>query len=762
MLDRFASAVSRAGNGARRLRFRRFELRRLPPVEIRSDVRQADTRSEWLPAVRIGARTRAAFSCGVGSRISYDVTLPPHASVRTWCACVADGSSTEDVGGVEFEIQVRSQQSVTSSRYVVPAAGQLGRQWQLLRVDAPEPGPARIVLITRLVDPSAPGHGRVLWGDPCVEVPRGAADYLSVARTAISESGLRGLWQQALPANSERLYRLWVRQSQPSRETLQRQREWSLNRARSFCLITFVDDGPGWRADRTAASLRAQSYPGWEWVLVAAEADVARVEALVARTSSDQRVRVAGVPRGASRAEAWNRALDEARAEFAGVLGPHDLLAPSALYEMAVALERHPDCDLLYSDEDRLSRRHRRYQPCFKPDWSPELLLSSNYIGRLAMVRVAAARAVDGFRRCDHAEEWDLFLRLSRSGALIRRVPRCLYHRAEADALEGLTRPEAVVRDHCRALGLSVTATTADGSRAIWDIQGEPTVSIVIPNRNAARIIRQCVTGLLHRTSYRHVEIVIVDNNSTDPEVLEFYRSLESDPRVRVVPFDRPFNFSAACNRGAAASRGDLLLFLNNDIEVIDADWLGELVRWVQLPAIGVAGAKLLYPDGTIQHAGVVFGIGLVGHIFARAPEGSTGLFGSSESCRNYLAVTGACQMMRREVFDRLGGFDERFRISFSDVVFCLEAWRAGYRVVYAPHARLVHHESYTRKRDDSAQDMELLARYLQEHAFVEDPFLHPELNPKSFVPSLRMPFDPVPQQVVRDYVDRVLAAAAH
>jgi GT2 family glycosyltransferase len=429
---------------------------------------------------------------------------------------------------------------------------------------------------------------------------------------------------------------------------------------------------------------------------------------------------------------------------------------------MAFALERLPDCDLLYSDEDRLSRRYRRYHPCFKPDWPPEFLLSSNYIGRLAMLRVAAARAVGGFRNYDNAEEWDLLLRLSRSGARVRRLPRCLYHRAEADVVEGSTWPEVVLRDHCKALGLSVTTTTADSSRAIWDVQGKPTVSIVIPNRNAAPVIMQCMTGLLHRTGYQRIEIVIVDNNSTDPEVHEFYRSLDSDPRVRVVPFDRPFNFSAACNRGAEASHGDLLLFLNNDIEIIDPDWLDELVRWAQLPAIGVAGAKLLYPDRTIQHAGVVFGIGLVGHIFARAPEGSTGLFGSSEACRNYLAVTGACQMMRRDVFERLGGFDERFRISFSDVVFCMEAWRAGYRVVYAPHARLVHHESYTRKRDDSAQDMELLARYLQDRGFVEDPFLHPELNPKSFVPSLRPPFDPVPQQVVRDYVNRVLAAAAH
>jgi GT2 family glycosyltransferase len=286
-------------------------------------------------------------------------------------------------------------------------------------------------------------------------------------------------------------------------------------------------------------------------------------------------------------------------------------------------------------------------------------------------------------------------------------------------------------------------------------------VTIVIPNRNAAAVLTKCVHGLLHETGYPHREIVIVDNGSAEPAVLELYRDLERDNRATIVPFDRPFNFSAACNAGAAAGRGDLLLFLNNDIEIIDAGWLEELVRWAQLPHVGVVGAKLLYPDRSIQHAGIVFGLGLVGHIFSRAPEGASGIFGSCEWYRNYLAVTGACQMMRREVFDRLGGYDERFRLSFSDVVLCLEAWKAGYRVVYTPYARLVHHESYTRRRADRAEDQELLVQYLETSGFFEDPFFHPELNAKSPAPALRPPFDPAPDQVARDYMARILSMAA-
>lgn len=285
-------------------------------------------------------------------------------------------------------------------------------------------------------------------------------------------------------------------------------------------------------------------------------------------------------------------------------------------------------------------------------------------------------------------------------------------------------------------------------------------VSIIVPNRNAAVVFGQCVDGLLRRTRYGKRELVIVDNASTDREVIDLYRSLEREGLGVIVPFDRPFNFSAACNAGAAAARGDLLLFLNNDVEVLEPDWLEELVRWSQRPDVGIVGAKLLYPDRTIQHAGVVFGLGLVSHIFAHAPEGASGLFGSSDSYRNYLAVTGACQMMRRDVFERLGGFDEGFRLSFSDVVLCMEAWKAGYRVVYTPRARLIHHESHTRKREDWPEDLERLVRYLESGGFVEDPYFHPELNSRSYLPAVRPPFDPMPRQVVRDYVERVLAAA--
>ena len=762
-LDRLVSIVASMRDVARRIGYNRADLRKVPPVEMISGHRSLREAFRWIPEVRIGRRSHAALICYPGSVVSYDVTLPTRARVLTWCA-VAPEPHFAGAGAMEFEVRVLTADGESASRCLVDTASSRQGRWHSIRVDAPADGPARIVFKTRTTgDSMSPQDVPLLWAEPRIEGRRSVSDLVRASRAAIGKLGLQGLWYRALPASGERLYRLWIRDHRPSAAQLRAEREWSLGRARTFSLISAFDGKDTDGLLRAVASLTDQTYQAWEAVVVTTDDALLHAQETIARITHDERVRVVAVPSSTTRSDAWNRALGEARGEFAALLGQNDMLAPSALYEIAIALERLPVCDVLYTDEDCVSRASERHNPRFKPDWSPELLLASNYIGRLAVIRVIKALAVGGFRNGhDGAEEWDLLLRLSRTTQRIQRIPCCLYHRDDAHA-EDRTAGCAVLQDHCAAMGWPVTITRAGETFRIgWNILEPPLVSIVVPNRNAKAIFEQCANGVLHRTHYRHLELIVVDNASTDPETIELYRSLERDGRTRIVPFNRPFNFSAACNAGAAASRGDLLLFLNNDIEVIDPDWLDELAGWAQMPEIGIVGAKLLYPDRTIQHAGVVFGIGLVSHIFARAPEGTTGLFGSCETYRNYLAVTAACQMMRKSVYQRLGGFDERYGLAFSDVVLCMEAWRAGYRVVYTPRARLMHHESYSRKRSDSPQDIGWLARYLHETGFMEDRFFHPELNPNSTVPALRPPFDPAPRQVVHDYVERVLALRAH
>jgi len=726
----FASLIRQAG---RRLRYRRAELQRLSAVEMLSQGAPAGDDVRWVSAVTLGGVAHDALICGPDAQVTYDVTLPPNAAITTWCGMrVDDGLAAP--ADLEFIVEVRTQDSVSSRRCTVSGqARTLGHRWHRLTVVADRPGPARIVLrVAPPADASGGSGVRALWGDPAIETARTPEDFRSAFRSAANRGQL---WHRALPPNEARLYQLWVREHEPTSEMLRAQRQWASAQTRSFSLVTWTA-GDATRLQRTAASLLGQSYPRWEWILVAAEG-LPVAQKAAARFGGA--VKIVSVADGVPRADAWNAACAEAGGEFVALLDEGDTLSPSALHDAARLLEHSPDCDILYSDEDRLrAGGSHRHDPRFKPDWSPDLLLARNYIGRLAMLRLAAMKAVDGFR-ADAAptEEWDLYRRLAQRHAVIRRLPACAYHRDE-------TRPEP----------------SHDDRRVVWETAVEPTVSVIIPNKEAAPVLRQCLSGLLAHTAYRNLEVIVVDNDSTDPATLDLYRSLHADSRVRVVPFAGPFNYSAACNLGALNARGDLLLFLNNDIEVVDADWLDELVGWAQQPEIGIVGAKLLYPDGRIQHAGVAFGLGLVGHIFARAPEGISGVFGSPESYRNYLAVTGACQMMRKTVFDELGGYDERFRLTFSDVVLCMEAWRAGYRVVYTPYARLVHHESYTRQRNESPPDMVLLAQYLQTSGFEEDPFFHPELDPKSATPAVRPPFDPPARIVIRNYVERVLAAA--
>jgi len=251
-----------------------------------------------------------------------------------------------------------------------------------------------------------------------------------------------------------------------------------------------------------------------------------------------------------------------------------------------------------------------------------------------------------------------------------------------------------------------------------------------------------------------------VENGSTDPETWRLYAALQCRDNVRVIRFDAPFNYSAVCNRGADAASGSLLLFLNNDIEVIDPGWLGELVRVVTLPGVGIAGTKLRYPDGILQHAGVGVGIHLYGLMFGRADEAAWGVFGSSNHTRNWLAVMGACQMVRREVFDCVGGMDEVYRIAHSDTALCLQAHRMGWRTAYTPFAALVHHEGSTRGRANPEDDMVQASRGLRRLGFTTDPYLHPGLSPLDPVPRLRTPGEPSCLEYLRDQIERILAAA--
>jgi GT2 family glycosyltransferase/glycosyltransferase involved in cell wall biosynthesis len=514
----------------------------------------------------------------------------------------------------------------------------------------------------------------------------------------------------------------------------------------------------------TLASLKGQGFSHWECLV-----------AVPAGGLVDEDPRVIGVtmPASARRGAVLAALAARAQGHFVTVLDRGDRLAQGSLAAVAQAIDSRPEIAALYGDEDEMTAEGRRSRPQFKPSWSPQLLQAYNYFGRGAFLSRSILLDAGGFRPTEaEGAEWSLNLRLAdhatTEGRTIERLTRVLCHRAPGG---DRNRPEptstaakdhrAVLLDYWTGHGIPdpQVETQSDGTqRSFWTSIDEPLVSVIIPNRNSPDMLRRCVMGLLEETAYGRIDIIVVENNSDEPAIFDLYAELERDKRVRIVPFLGAFNYSAVCNHGARAATGELLLFLNNDIEVVEKDWLSELVRVACLPGVGIVGAKLRYPTGELQHAGVGVGIHLYALLSYRADERDWGVFGSTNQTRNWLAVMGACQMVRRGVFDRIGGFDEAYRVADSDVALCLRAHRAGWRTAYTPFAVLTHHEGASRGFENPWEDTARSALEVQRLGLDEDPYLHPALSPHHPRLQLRAPAEVDIRQNLRATVLRVLA----
>lgn len=485
---------------------------------------------------------------------------------------------------------------------------------------------------------------------------------------------------------------------------------------------------------RLLDSVARQRCASWEILVVAGPShDSTTLTVLRQRAHDDRRIRV--LEAGEEPAQGLNRALDDAAGTFVVLLRPEGELAVDAVAGVRDLARRHPEADVIYSDEDRRDARGRRSDPFFKPDWSADDLLSYPYVGHLCVFRTILARAEGGFRPgIRGAEGFDLLLRLQDHAREIRHIPRVLWHR-RSESSPGLwpfARNAAidrqVVGDYLKETGADAEATPGlvpGTCRVRWRIQGSPLVSIVIPTRDRIHLLRRCLAGILERTAYRNVEVVIVDNASVEPETLAFLERCGA----QVVRDPGPFNFARLCNAGARHARGGHLLFLNNDAEPCDAEWLSAMLELSQRPSVGAVGAKLFYPDGRLQHLGIVVGInGTAAQIFRGAAADHPGYFGGAFTIHECSAVTGACLMTRREVFDALDGFDETFAVNFNDVDYCLRARESGFQVVFTPYARLIHHEFATREREKWPPEAERFRRRWVAPAW-QDPYHNPNLS---------------------------------
>jgi len=490
------------------------------------------------------------------------------------------------------------------------------------------------------------------------------------------------------------------------------------------------------------SSVRSQLYPYWELCIADdGSPGEATWRALTALAAEDPRIKIFRREANGGIAAATNSALSLATGDFVAFLDHDDLLAERALYEVAAELDAHPDADLIFSDEDKIDERGVRSQPHHKTDWNAELMLGVNAVNHLTVIRRSLLADLGGVREgFDGAQDHDLVLRAAERAtpARIRHIPWVLYHwrwqgrqgsfsRARAD--ECARAAARAVQEHLGRTGQAATVEVAPGAQRWLRVRREvpapkPLVSLIVPTRDRADLVAQCADGVLNRSAYAPLELLIVDNGSEEPATKALFERLKQDPRVRILPAPGPFNFSALNNLAAAEARGEVLVLLNNDISMIGADWLDEMVAQAVRPNVGAVGAKLYYPDRTLQHAGVVLGVGdvaerVAGHLYAGAGSNHPGYQGHLVLPRNLSAVTAACLAIRKDVYQSVGGMDaEHLAVAFNDVDLCLKVRAAGYDIVWTPHAELVHHESATRGSDLAP---EKLARFEGEIRVMRD-----------------------------------------
>ena len=538
------------------------------------------------------------------------------------------------------------------------------------------------------------------------------------------------LYPEGVPLGDDLAYRMWLRRygllTPRTRRAISRVIDRRMPQRPGFDLMMLAGHDRVDLLAETVASLEAQLYPEWSLHVVLDDAAPPRVAKAVETIA--QRVPGISVHRveaALSMGERWQWALDRCRAAFCAFLYPGDHLAPDALFRFASEIVAQPETDLLYCDEDRLDSDGERADPRFKPAWSRDMLYAGDVVGQLAVFRRERAMRVGGVRN-DGGEfaRYDLLLRVCEglpSGA-VRHVARILYHRGRGPGRE-IGFPQMRATPHHPAMLKTIERHLAEArgdvildsvymGGAVWPRilyplpEPVPLVSIVIPVRDHADMLETCVRGILTATDYERIEVLIVDNDSRRVDTRETLRRLMRDPRVRVLDSPGPFNWSALNNAAAARCGGALLLFMNNDIEIIRPDWLRELVCQIAQPDVGIAGARLFYVDGSIQHAGIAMTPTGARHVLRSARADESGYMGQIVLARDVTAVTGACMMVRAEVFAALGGFEESFPLTCNDVEFCLRARRAGYRVVWTPHSMLTHVDGGTRGRDVTAEQI--------------------------------------------------------
>lgn len=602
-------------------------------------------------------------------------------------------------------------------------------------------------------------------------VPLRKADILAKKLDKYVEKGIRYWKSQGAAALAEKVvtkvknvrqgppsYQKWIRHHLPDRNELEKQKKTSFGYRPKISFVVPLYKTPEKYLRRLTESFQEQTYSNWELCFSdGSGAQSPLTELLKELTAKDNRIKYVSHEEPLQISENTNSAIEIATGDFIAFADHDDELTPNALFECVKAINEKPQTLVIYTDEDKMSMDgHKFFQPHFKPDYNPDLLCTVNYICHLFVVSRKVIEKVGGLRsEFDGAQDYDFVLRCVEAvkDEEICHIPKILYHwRCHEDStaenpeskLYAFEAGRRAVQAHYERTGIH--AEVFEGEylglyRTKFIRDHDPLISIIIPNKDHIDDLKRCMESIEQKSTYKNYEYIIVENNSTDPATFEYYKKLEAEnPKVRMVYWDGVFNYSAINNYGASFAKGEYLLLLNNDTEIINPDCLEELMGYCMRKDVGAVGARLYYEDDTIQHAGVVIGFGgIAGHCFVQQKRGTTGYCHRIICAQDYSAVTAACMMVKRSAFDAVGGLSEELAVAFNDIDFCMKLRKAGYLIVYNPYAELYHYESKSRGLEDTP---EKVARFNKEVATFEkkwpdilkkgDPYYNPNLTLKS------------------------------
>jgi GT2 family glycosyltransferase len=561
-------------------------------------------------------------------------------------------------------------------------------------------------------------------------------DKLFRAARFYKRHGLRNfmvhLIQKTLGVESD--YNKWFLRHAPDKSALSAQAETKLSFKAKFSVIAMPGSDFQQRLKGTFLSLTEQTYANWELLSIGHE---------------DQKLSDSGVvfveyDKNSQIAEILNRAAEKCSGDYILFMQPGDQLAPNALFEIASEIEKG-GYSAVYTDEDKIEASGIRHiDPIFKPDFNLDLLRSTNYISNSMVISRRVLRDIGGFKK-EYGEGCilDLYFRIFESSAAIGHITKVLYHSKQTSAKNEIAQIDhmKVLRDHYSRMGIdaTVSGSNLDGIlRTRFSTDGNPLVSVLIPNKDHIDDLDKCLNSLLNRSSYKNMEIIIIENNSTDKSTFEYYdRMSRTHKNISVMEYKGDFNYSAINNYGAGFSKGEYILLLNNDTEIINADCIEEMLGHCMRDEVGIVGAKLYYGDGSVQHAGVIIGLGgIAGHAFVSLKKGDSGYLHRENCTQNYSAVTAACMMTKKSIYESVGGLTEEMQVAFNDIDYCMKVRKTGKLVVYTPYAELFHYESKSRGQDDTPEkarrfnsEVERFAKRWPDILKDGDPYYNPNLT---------------------------------